>query len=307
MVSFAETTRSMADIIAAGTPSSAPTRRRNILVTGARSGLGHAVHSALGGIPVVRGTRLDDPAILAAAPFDAIVHCAVNAAKYVSMSTAYDYMADNFLLTQRLVDIPHRKFILVSTLAVYPPTGRAVSEDEDVDLMPLTGPYAFSKLFSDLYVQKHASNPLILRTTTLLGPAIRPSTVLRALTQRNCRLFLAAHSRYNFVMHDDIVDFMVRAMDEAICGAFNIGSEGLVVLSDVVDQLGLSVTYGDFHYDIGPVDVRRAGAVHAAFARPSWQTLNRYIDSLGSAYIGRGRLGPTPEPGSRLESARPTG
>ena len=74
-----------------------------------------------------------------------------------------------------------------------------------------------------------------------------------------------------------------------------------------VDQLGLSVTYGDFHYDIGPVDVRRAGAVHAAFARPSWQTLNRYIDSLGSAYIGHGRLGPTPGPGSRLESARPTG
>jgi nucleoside-diphosphate-sugar epimerase len=296
----------MGDIVAAGTPSSATRPGRNILVTGARSGLGHAVHSALGGIAVVRGTRLDDPAILAAAPFDAIVHCAVNAAKYVSMSTAYDYMADNFLLTQRLVDIPHRKFIFVSTLAVYPPTGRAVSEDEDVDLMPLTGPYAFSKLFSDLYVQKHANNPLILRTTTLLGPAIRPSTVLRVLTQRNCRLFLAAHSRYNFVLHDDIVDFMVRAMDERICGAFNIGSEGLVVLSDIVDQLGLSVTYGDFHYDIGPVDVRRAGAVHAAFARPSWQTLNRYIDSLGSAYIGRGRLGPTAGSRSPLESASPS-
>jgi len=280
----------MVDIGAAPSASSSTKPSRNILVTGARSGLGNAVHKALGGIAFVRGTRLDDPAIAAAAPFDAIVHCAVNAAKYVSMSTAYDYMADNFLLTQRLVDIPHRKFIFVSTLAVYPPTGRAVSEDEDVDLMPLTGPYAFSKLFSDLYVQKHAKDPLILRTTTLLGPAIRPSTVLRALTQRDCRLFLAANSRYNFVMHDDIVDFIVRAMDERICGAFNIGSEGLVMLSDVVDQLGLSVAYGDFHYDIGPVDVRRAGAVHAAFARPSWQTLNRYIDSLGAAYIGQGRL-----------------
>src|SRR5262245_44886439 len=113
---FSETTRSMGDIVAGGTPSSRTRPGRNILVTGARSGLGHAVHSALGGIAVVRGTRLDDPAIQAAAPFDAIVHCAVNAAKYVSMSTAYDYMADNFQLTQRLVDIPHRKFIFVSTL-----------------------------------------------------------------------------------------------------------------------------------------------------------------------------------------------
>ena len=63
---------------------------------------------------------IDDPAIRAAAPFDAIIHCAVNAAKYVSMRTAFGYMDDNFLLTQRLVDIPHRKFIFVSTLAVYP-------------------------------------------------------------------------------------------------------------------------------------------------------------------------------------------
>ena len=280
----------MDDVSAASVTASRTKPGRNILVTGARSGLGNAVHRALGGIAFVRGTAIDDPAILAAAPFDAIVHCAVNAAKYVSMQTAFDYMNDNFLLTQRLVDIPHRKFVFVSTLAVYPPTGRAVSEDEDVDLMPLTGPYAFTKLFSDLYVQKRASNPLILRTTTLLGPAIRPNTVLRALTQHDCQLFLAADARYNFVLHDDIVDFIVKAMDTGICGAFNIGSEGLVILSDIVDQLGLSVRYGDYHYDIGPVDVRRAGALHAAFARPSWQTLNRYINSLGGAYIGHGRL-----------------
>ena len=268
--------------------NSPPTR--NVLVTGVRSGLGHAVHHALGGIGFSRGMALDDPAILAAAPFDAVIHCAVNAAKSVSMKTAYGYMEDNLLLTQRLVGIPHRKFVFISTLAVYPPTGRAVSESDDVDLMPLAGPYAFTKLFSDLYVQQRANEPLVLRTTTLLGPAIRTNTVKRALTEHGCQLFLAPDSRYNFVMHDDVVDFILMAMDRDITGVFNIGSEGLVTLSSLVDQLGLSVRYGEYHYDIGPVDSRKAGALHAAFARPSWQTLNRYIDSLGRAYIGRGRL-----------------
>jgi nucleoside-diphosphate-sugar epimerase len=262
----------------------------NFLVTGVRSGLGHAVYHALGGIGFVRGMTPDDPAIRAAAPFDAIIHCAVNAAKSVSMSTAYGYMEDNLLLTQRLVDIPHRKFVFISTLAVYPSTGRAVSEDDDVDLMPLTGPYAFTKLFSDLYVQKQATEPLILRTTSLLGPANRPHTVMRALTQRDCQLFLAPHSRYNFVLHEDIVDFIAAAMERRITGAFNTCSEGLVTLSRIVDQLGLSVHYGDYHYDIGPVDNRNAAAAHAAFGRPSWQTLNRFIDMLGPAYIGKGRL-----------------
>ena len=280
----------MNDDVAANAPLGSTRPKRTFLVTGVRNGLGHAVHRALGGIGFVRGMALDDPVIRTAAPFDAIIHCAVNAAKYVSMTTAYGYMEDNLLLTQRLVDIPHRKFVFVSTLAVYPPTGRAISEDEDVDLMPLTGPYAFTKLFSDLYVQERANEPLVLRTTTLLGPAIRPSTVMRALTQRDCQLFLAPDSRYNFVIHDDIVDFIIHAMDRCVTGAFNIGSEGLVVLSSIVDQLELSVRYGEHHYDIGPVDTRKAGARHPAFARPSWQTLNRYIDSLGPAYIGQGRL-----------------
>jgi nucleoside-diphosphate-sugar epimerase len=263
---------------------------RNILVTGARSGLGNAVYLAMGGTPFVRGTSLDDPAIKAAAPFDAIVHCAVNAAKAVTMSTAYGYMEDNLLLTQRLVDIPHKKFVFVSTLAVYPSTGKAIAEDEDIDLLPLAGPYAFTKLFSDLYVQNHAVEPLVLRTTTLMGPAIRPNTVMRALTQRDCQLFLAPHSRYNFVLHEDIVRFIEQAIDNRITGNFNLGSSGLTTLSDIVDQLGLSVRYGNFHYDIGPVDTRKAAALAPAFGMPSWQILNRYIDALGPAYIGRGRL-----------------
>ena len=91
-------------------------------------------------------------------------------------------------------------------------------------------------------------------------------------------------------MHDEIVEFMVQAMDSGISGAFNLGSEGLVHLSSIVDQLGLSVRYGEYPYDIGPVDSRKAGAMHPAFARPSWQTLNRYIDWLGPAFVGTGRL-----------------
>ena len=282
----------MADAFTIELPETAKRPTRNLLVTGARSGLGNAVYKALGGMPFMRGASTDDKAIRDAAPFDAIIHCAVNADKAVTMSSVYKYLDDNFLLTQRLVDIPHKKFVFVSSLAVYPLSGRAISETEDLDLLPLTGPYAFTKLFSDVYVQERATNPLILRTTTLLGPAIRPNTLLRALTQPDCQLFLAPTARYNCVLHADIVEFIAQAIDRNVCGAFNLGSKGLVVLSDVVDQLGLSVRYGKFPYDIGPVDTSKAGRVNPKFVAPCWEVLNRYIDSLGSAYIGNGRLGP---------------
>jgi nucleoside-diphosphate-sugar epimerase len=80
----------------------------NILVSGARSGLGSAVHRRLGGVPLNRGMSLDDAGIRASAPYDAIVHCAFNAAKTVTMRSAFAYIDDNVLLTQRLLDVPHR-------------------------------------------------------------------------------------------------------------------------------------------------------------------------------------------------------
>jgi hypothetical protein len=54
--------------------------------------------------------------------------------------------------------------------------------------------------------------------------------------------------------------------------------------------LGLDVHLCGYRYDIGPVDNSRAAALLPAFARPSWQTLNLFIDQLGAEFVGRGRL-----------------
>ena len=92
----------------------------NLLITGTSSGLGLAVHQQLGGVGFVRGIALDDASICAAQPFDAIIHCALRAMSPVTMQTCHAYLEDNFLLTEQLLDIPHHKFIYVSTLDVYP-------------------------------------------------------------------------------------------------------------------------------------------------------------------------------------------
>jgi nucleoside-diphosphate-sugar epimerase len=267
-----------------------PDRAYNILVSGAASGLGSAVHRALGGVALLRGMALDDPAVRRAAPFDAIIHCGFNAAKAVPMGSAFSYLDDNVLMTQRLLDVPHRKFVYISSLDVYPRTGRAVGEHDDVDVSALNGLYAHTKLFSDLLVQRQAANALILRPATLLGPVMRPNTTTRVLTQAGCRVFLAAESRFNYVLHDDVVEFIAHALGTDLTGIYNIGSRDSLALSDIVAQLGLSVEFGNYPYDIGPVDSERAARIVPAFARGSWETLNVFIDALGPAYVGRGRL-----------------
>ena len=259
-----------------------------LLVTGAASGLGVAVHRALGGTAMTRATPWAD--VEAGAPYDAIVHCAFGSQKLVTSDSAYAYLDDNLLLTERLARLPHRKFVFLSSIDVYPAPRQGAREDDAYDLARLSGPYPFAKLFSDALVRARCANHLILRPASLLGPAMRPSTTLRVLTERAPRVFLHPESRFNFVLHEDIAAFVVRALAEDIRGVFNAASTGPVRLGDMAARLGLAVTFGEHVYDAGDVSNAKIAAIEPAFRRTSAETLNRFIDALGDRFVGKGRM-----------------
>jgi nucleoside-diphosphate-sugar epimerase len=259
-----------------------------LLVTGTASGLGAAVHRALGGTPMTRATPFAEAK--AGAPYDAIIHCAFGSQKVVTPATAHAYLEDNLLLTERLVALPHRTFVFISSIDIYPLPRQGAKEDDDDDLARLSGPYAFAKLFSDALVRARCADHLVLRPASLLGPTMRPSTTLRVLTERAPRVFLHPDSRFNFVLHADIAAFIARALAEHIRGVFNVASTGQVRLGDMAARLGLSVTFGEHAYDAGDVSNAKVSAIEPAFRRTSAETLNRFIDQLGARFVGKGRL-----------------
>ena len=259
-----------------------------LLVTGTASGLGAAVHRALGGMAFTRATRFD--AAAAGAPYDAIIHCAFGAQKLVTPATAHAYLDDNLLLTERLVRLPHRKFVFISSIDIYPQPRRGAKEDDDYDLARLSGPYPFVKLFSDALVRARCANHLVLRPTSLIGLAMRPSTTLRVLTEANPLVYLHADSRFNFVLHEDIVAFIARALTEDITGVYNVASTGLVSLGAMAERLGLAAAFGDRVYDAGDISNAKIAAIEPRFRRTSAETLNRFIDQLGSRFVGNGRM-----------------
>lgn len=266
-----------------------------LLVTGAASGLGAAVHRALGGMAMTRATPFAE--IEAGAPYDAIVHCAFGAQKHVTPANAHAYLEDNLLLTERLAALPHGKFVFISSIDIYPLPRRGAKEDDDYDLARLAGPYAFAKLFSDALVRARCADHLVLRPASLLGPTMRPSTTLRVLTETSPQLFLHSDSRFNFVLHDDIAAFIARAIAEDIRGVFNIASTDAVRLGDMAERLGLAATFGEHVYDAGEVSNAKIAAIEPAFRRTSAETLNRFINQLGDRFVGRGRM-PLPKPSS---------
>lgn len=226
------------------------------LVTGAARGLGFALHRALGDVPFTRGTTFES--LKSGEPFDAIIHAAVNSTK--DITDLEGYIEDNVLLTQRLLKVPHKRFVYISSVDVTKPT----------DSMGL---YASTKLISETLVRQEGIKPLILRPTTLLGYGMRPNAIYRMLTESNPELFVAATSRYNLILHSDVCEFVRIALEREITGCFDLASSNEIVLGFAAKDLGLKPTFGLHHYQVGKTDNLAAARIVPAFSRTSFQTL----------------------------------
>ena len=255
-----------------------------VLVTGSTSGLGAALCKAFKAEPFVRGNTPSK-----CVDYDTIIHCAANNAKAVSISEMERYLDDNVTLTQRLLETPHRRFIYLSTVDLYP-KGAVADPANDFDVANIKGLYTATKLMSEALVRQKGIRALILRPTSLLGPTMRPSSIYRMLTQKDCHLFLSANSRFNFILHDDVAEFIRVAIDLNVKGTYNLASINAITLGEIAAKLSLTPEFGSHDYDVGLIDAKRAALLCRSFARGSWETLNRFIDQLGDAYIGKGRL-----------------
>jgi nucleoside-diphosphate-sugar epimerase len=260
------------------------------LVTGAGSGLGAAIYGHFGGVRLQHGDltafcreRRDEE-------FDVIFHCAFNAAKDVTMRSASSYVQDNLFFTNELAMLRHRKFVYISSQDVYPRSLRMRREDAEFDLAGLSGAYPFTKLFSEIAVRQQARAFLICRPATFLGIKMRPNTTSRLLVEPRPRLFLRPESRFNYVLHSDVVRFLEIALQKDLCGIFNVASRGTVRLRDICEDLGLAASFGDYLYDVGEIDVSAAAAHYSGFNKTSADALNEFIDLLGTAFIGQGRV-----------------
>ena len=250
-----------------------------ILVTGAAGGLGQALQRALGGIPFTRQHSVADLRQATAAPFDAIVHCAFGRQKTFTHATAYSYLNDSILLTEQLASVPHRKFIFVSTIDVYPNDGGLHSEDDEIDFSRAAGPYAFAKLFCEAVVRERTENHLILRPAAMLGPTMRPNNLVRMVRETGSSLTLTANSRINAILHRDVIEFVVFALDHDVTGVFNLSSVASVTLGEVAESFGISPRYGNFTYDAIDVDNVKAASLVPGFQRNSIDVITEYFRS----------------------------
>lgn len=248
-----------------------------LLITGVESGLGRYLHECWGGLGLGRRTLNRGLREAGRQGVGVIVHCAGNPAGTVPVPDLPGYLEDNLLLTQRLTELPHRKFVYLSSAAVYAGQGRRCSEGQRLTLAAGMTPYALTKLMAEALVIRAGRRPLILRPTFMLGRYSRLGNLTRLLAGRPYRLSLAAASSYNVVLHEDVGGFILAALARRLTGVFNLAAGGNITLRRVAALCNPAARFGRVLYRVGMVSNRKARAVYPALAHTSAQNITRFL------------------------------
>ena len=249
-----------------------------ILVTGVGSGLGKYIHQELGGLGL---TRQNSEEVLQSAKksgVDVIIHCAFNPRSDFFSDSFADYIGDNILLTYRLAEIPHRQFIYVSSIDVYPISKTIHTEDEAISANQVSGIYGITKLASESIVQRGSKKFLILRGVGFLGACTRKNSCQKIIEDDPCELTLTADSVFNYVRHADILDFIRLAIQNGTHGIYNLASSQNITLKEVANFFKKKVKYGSHRYDVGEISNQRIAQTSPAFQKTSMEAVVQFAE-----------------------------
>lgn len=121
-----------------------------------------------------------------------------------------------------------------------------------------------------------AASGLILRCSSLPGPYMRRSNLVRIFEEDRPVLSLAADSTLNFILYGDVAGFIRHAVSEDLTGVFNAVSSSNLRVSEIVRGAGKEAGYGGFPYDCGNVSNEKIAGVFAPFRKTSLQAVREF-------------------------------
>lgn len=228
------------------------------LITGSANGLGKYLLETLGGIGFDRGDSLPEKT-------GVIIHCAFNSARSYNGEDAENLILEDLLLVRNLTKIPHSYFIFISS----------------IDVLHATGAYAFAKKKAEELVKEYATKYLIVRLSALLGKYSRQNSLLKIM-EGDQKLSLTANSIFNYILYEDVADFIKFVIENKLQGIYNLASSKNITLKEaeeiIKDYLGeVNIIYGDYYYSCGNINISEALKTGAFPEKTSAQVVNEFI------------------------------
>lgn len=192
------------------------------LISGVGSGLGKYLNEH---IPDSSGFGRDgtfDPNF----KYETVIHCAFN--RHDPFIDPYQYLTDNLLLTQKLLNLNYERFILISSIDVY-------KKDSY---------YSLFKTFQET-VTEMAPKTQIYRCSMILGDTMRPNHITK-LQEDEKYISLGGSSNFNYITMKSICDFIIKynTTDKIV----DFVANNSMPLKDVKKILNSKTNLGDYDY-----------------------------------------------------------
>ena len=246
------------------------------LITGYKSGLGKYLYNNLGSIGFDRTISSKFESV-SSKGVDVIIHCAFNSVREVNSKNLYPYLSDNVFLTKKLAKIPHKKFIYISSIDVYPKDNKKHSEDEVIDINRVSDIYAITKLMSEGIVQNFCQNFLILRCSSLLGRDMRKNSLIKIIKEKNPTVTLSSKSVLNFILHKNVLEFIKIAFKKDLNGIYNLASSRNITPPQIAELLGKKISFGNYLYNVGDIDNNKIISISQAFKKTSKRVVLEFL------------------------------
>ncbi len=254
------------------------------LITGTSSGLGRHLFEFFGGTPYTRVISEKEIKNLKKSGVDIIIHAAFNSTRNVDSNNLYSYINDNILLTKKILNIPHKKFIFISSVDIYPKNDRKHVEDEIIDINKISGFYAITKAISEALVINASPNHLILRCSSLLGKYARKNSLVKIIEEDIPIVTLSPKSSLNSILHADVLEFIKLALDKNCQGIYNLSSSKNISLFEAAKMLSKKVRFGDYIYKVGNIENTKSSSLYSGFKRTTREIILEFISSSFKEY-----------------------
>ncbi len=203
---------------------------KKILITGTGSGLGKFLSNKYKNVICV---SREIPLQKHYKKIHTIIHCAFNLKREDLNLFPNKVYKDNVVLTEKLLKIPHKRFVYISTCQI-----------DEMNIETESTPYIILKCLNEHMVRKKGRNYLILRPSSLLGNGMKSNSIVKLMKGND--ITLTGNSVNDFVLYDDVYE----AIQKPLSGTFYLLSNEKISMKEVSEHFDKKIKFGKFKYQI---------------------------------------------------------
>lgn len=236
--------------------------KNNIVVTGTSSGLGKYLKNYFDGSVSINHLNYIEELHKIDKPIDLIIHCACDASHKII--NYHEYIESNLFYTLELCKKNPKHIIYISSAVVHS------KENSN---------YKLTKLLSENIIKDKCDSYTIIRPSAILGPEMRPNSLVKIIDDYDTKLTLSEMSTFNYVLQKDVADFIKLCYNNKIIGTYEFVSNDMISLGSIARKFGKNTTFGEWKHRASFVNNQKTVDIFKPIDKSSWNVIDQFIES----------------------------